>query len=172
MNRKGKEQKVEQYDQAVGVANYAFLCEYVKISVADYEKMRAKFAEMGAGVVVLKNTLARIVFERHGLEEVAEYLAGPSMLVYGSGEEISPVAKQLEKSMRQHRANLTVKAVIYDGSIFPKEQFKSFTTLPTKDEVRAKLLGVLQAPMGNFLRVNSAAQRLATVLNQYAEKSA
>ncbi len=171
MNRKGKEQKVEQYEQAVGVASYAFLCEYNKISVADFEKARAEFREAGAGTVVMKNTLARIVFERHGLEQVAEYLAGPSLLVYGS-EEIAPVAKLLEKTMRRFRGNLNVKAIIFDGSIFGKEQFKSFTTLPTKDEVRARLLGVLQAPLGNFLRVNSAAQRLVTVLNQYAEKSA
>jgi large subunit ribosomal protein L10 len=172
MNRKDKEQKVEQYEEAVGVANYAFLCDYNKVSVADYEKMRTKFAEMGAGVVVMKNTLARIVFERHGLQEVAEYLAGPSVLIYGSGEEISPVAKHLEKTMRQLRNNISVKAVLYDGSIFPKEHFKSFTTLPTRDEVRAKLLGVLQAPLGNFLRVNTAAQRLVSVLQQYADKAA
>lgn len=170
MDLKGKQNKVAQYDEAVGVATYAFLCEYVKISVADFEKIRAQFRDLNAGVVVLKNTLARIVFERNGLEEIAEYLAGPSMLVYGS-EEVAPVAKLLEKMIRQQRGNLGVKAVIFDGSIFPKEQFKSFTSLPTKDEVRARLLGVLQAPLGNFLRVNSAAQRLVTVLNQYAEKA-
>jgi large subunit ribosomal protein L10 len=169
MNRQGKEQKVQQYDETVGVATFAFLTDYEKISVVDMEKLRSELSGLDAGIVIMKNTLAKIVFERHGLEEVSEYLAGPSMLVYGTGE-IAPVAKNIDRFMRTHR-EMKVKAIVYDGAISKGSQFKSFTTLPTKDELRAKFLGVLQAPLGNFLRVNNAAQRLVTVFSQYAEKA-
>jgi large subunit ribosomal protein L10 len=169
MNKQGKEQKVQQYDEKVGIATFAFLTEYEKIPVVEMERLRGELAGMDAGVVVMKNTLAKIVFERHGLEEISEYLAGPSMLVYGTGE-VAPVAKHIDRFMRTHR-ELKVKAIVFDGGISSGSQFKSFTTLPTKDEVRSKLLGVLQAPLGNFLRVNNVAQRLVTVFNQYAEKA-
>ena len=169
MNKQGKEQKVQQYDETVGLATFAFLTEYEKIPVVEMEQLRSDLAGMNAGIVVMKNTLAKIVFERHGLEEISEYLAGPSMLVHGTGE-VAPVAKHIDKFMRTHK-EMKVKAVIYDGGITKGTQFKAFTTLPTKDELRAKLLGVLQAPLGNFLRVNNAAQRLVTVFSQYAEKA-
>jgi large subunit ribosomal protein L10 len=170
MNKQGKEQKVQQYDSAVGVATYAFLADYQRIPVVAMEQLRAELRGMDAGIVIMKNTLAKIVFERHGLEEVSEYLAGPSMLVYGTGE-IAPVAKHFDRFTRINR-DVKVKAVIYDGSIFKGTEFKAFTTMPTKDEVRAKFLGTLQAPLSRFLSVNNAAQRLVTVFSQYAEKQA
>jgi large subunit ribosomal protein L10 len=169
MNKQGKEQKVQQYDETVGIATFAFLTDYQQISVVDMERLRHDLAGLNAGIVIMKNTLAKIVFERHGLEEISEYLAGPSMLVHGTGE-VAPVAKLVDRFMRTHR-EMKVKAIIYDGAISKGSQFKAFTTLPTKDELRAKLLGVLLAPLGNFLRVNNAAQRLVTVFSQYAEKA-
>jgi large subunit ribosomal protein L10 len=169
MNRQGKEQKVQQYDETVGVATYAFLADFQQIPVVEMERLRQELAGMNAGIVIMKNTLAKIVFERHGLEEVSEYLAGPSMLVHGTGE-VAPVAKHIDRFMRTHR-EMKIKAIIYDGAISKGSQFKAFTTLPTRDEVRAKLLGLMQAPLGNFLRVNNAAQRLVTVFSQYAEKA-
>jgi large subunit ribosomal protein L10 len=169
MNRQGKEQKVEQYDRTVGEATFAFLADFQQIPVVEMERLRGELSGMSAGIVIMKNTLAKIVFERHGLEEVSEYLAGPSMLVYGTGE-VAPVAKHIDKFMRKYK-EMKVKAIIFDGAISKGSQFKAFTTLPTKDEARAKFLGVLQAPLGNFLRVSNAAQRLVTVFNQYAEKA-
>ncbi|MDQ3023305.1 MAG: 50S ribosomal protein L10, partial [bacterium] len=157
------------YDETVGLATFAFLTDYQQIPVVEMERLRVELAGLDAGIVIMKNTLARIVFERHGLEEVSEYLAGPSMLIHGTGE-VAPVAKQVDRFMRIHK-EMTVKAIIFDGAISKGSQFKSFTTLPTKDEVRAKLLGVLQAPLGNFLRVNNVAQRLVTVFSQYADKA-
>jgi len=169
MNKQQKEQKVANYNEAVSQATYAIMVEYAKVPVVEVERLRNEMADLKAGVVVMKNTLARIVFERNGLEEVTEYLAGPTMLVYGA-EEIAPVAKNLDKFMRLFR-EVKVKAVIYDGSIFPREQFKSFTSLPTKDEIRAKFLGLLKAPQGNFVRVINAGQRVASVLKAYVDKA-
>lgn len=168
MNKQGKEQKVQQYDEAVGNATFAFLVDFISVPVVAMEGFRRELAGHSGAAVVMKNTLARIVFERQGLEEVSEYLAGPSLLIYGTGE-VAPVAKALDKFMRTHKA-LKVKAIVYDGAIFKGEQFKSFTALPTKDEVRAKLLGTLQAPLSRFLTVSNSAQRVVTVLSQYAEK--
>ena len=168
MNRQGKDQKIEQYDEAVGTATFAILADYIGIPVVTMEKLRRDLRGMDSGAVVMKNTLAKIVFERHGLEEVSEFLAGPSLLIYGTGE-IAPVAKHLVRFIRVNR-DVKVKAVVYDGSIFNGSQFKSFTSLPTRDEVRSQFLSVLNAPLGRFVRVNNLAARLVTVMSQYADK--
>jgi large subunit ribosomal protein L10 len=170
MRREAKEAKIALYDGAVEQATFAVLLEFDKLSVAKVDKFRNDLAALGYGVIVLKNTLAKIVFDRHGLSDVAEYLVGPSLLVYGSGE-VSPVAKQVSRSMREFPA-LVLKGILFDGQVYPKSDFQLFTTMPTKDEVRARLLSVLKAPLSQFVTVVNAPQRLAMVLKAYCDKAA
>lgn len=165
-----KNEKITQYDQAIEDSTFAILVEYIKLNVGKIDALRATMAGLNCGVIVLKNTLAKIVFERHGMHQVCEYLAGPSMLIYGAGE-ISQVSKAVARFIRENPA-LQVKAIIFDGQPYPKAQFASFLTMPTKDEIRARLLSVLKAPLGQFVNVINAPQRLATVLKAYVDKAA
>jgi large subunit ribosomal protein L10 len=169
MRREQKTEKITQYDQAVADCAFAILVEYTKLKVAKVDAFRATVADLGCGVIVLKNTLARIVFERHEMQQVCEYLAGPSMLIYGTGE-VSQVAKALNRFMRENPA-MQIKAIIFDGQTYPKTQFQTFITMPTKDEIRAKFLSVLQAPLTQFVHVVNAPQRLANVLKAYVDKA-
>jgi large subunit ribosomal protein L10 len=164
-----KNEKIIQYDQAVEDSTFAILVEYIKLNVVKVDTLRARMADLNCGVIVLKNTLAKIVFERHEMQQVCEYLAGPSMLIYGTGE-ISQVTKALARFIRENPA-MQVKAIIFDGQAYPKAQFASFMSMPTKDEIRSKLLSVLKAPLGQFVNVINAPQRLATVLKAYVDKA-
>jgi large subunit ribosomal protein L10 len=169
MRKEEKSEKIEQYDQAVSDATFAILVEYSKLKVAKVDAFRATLFDLGCGVIVMKNTLARIVFERHGMQQACEYLAGPSLLIYGASE-ISPVAKALARFIRENPV-MQVKAIIFDGQTYPKAQFQSFITMPTKDEIRAKLLSVLKAPATQFVHIINAPQRLANVLQAYVDQA-
>jgi large subunit ribosomal protein L10 len=168
MNKKEKQAKVSHYEEVLNPAGYAILAEFDKIPVTKVELFRRELAEVGCNTLVLKNTLARIVFERKGMEEVCEYLVGTSVLFYGT-EEIAPAAKLLQKLFRRFE-KLNVKAIVFDKSVYPKEQFASFTSLPTKDEARARLLSVFKAPQSGFVTVINSTRRLVTVLGAYAQK--
>lgn len=170
MRREEKENKVAMYAEALDGATFAFLTEFGKMSVPDVDTFRADMRKMGCSTHVVKNTLARIVFERNGIEQVVEYLAGPSLLISGSSE-VSPVAKALVKAGRKFPA-LKIKAVVYDSQVYPGDQIKHFTDMPTKDEIRARLVGAFSAPISMFVRVLNAPQRFASVLKQYADKQA
>lgn len=169
MRREQKAEKIALYDEALVESTFAILAEFNKLNVAKVDAFRASLDDLGCGVIVLKNTLARIVFERHGMQQVCEYLAGPSMLIFGAGE-ISQAAKYLGRFIRDN-PGMQVKAIVFDGQTYPKSQFASFVALPTKDEVRAKLLSLLKAPQAQFVRLINSPQRLATVLKAYADKS-
>jgi len=138
--------------------------------VPEVERFRADMRALGCQTHVVKNTLARIVFERNSVEQVVEYLAGPSLLISGHGE-VSPVAKALVKAGRKYPA-LQVKAVVFDSQVYPGSEIKQFTDMPTKDEIRARLVGAFSAPITMFVRVLNAPQRIASVLKQYADKQA
>jgi len=168
MNREQKQQKLDAYDKVVTDAGYAILTEHGKMEVGDVEDMRGKLRDQGCETMVIKNTLARIIFERHGLEEMSEHLIGPSILMYGE-EEIAPAAKLIQKLSKANPA-LKIKAVLFDGKIYESKDFKTFSSMPTKQELRAKFVGVIKAPIANFVRVINTPQRIATVLKAYADK--
>jgi large subunit ribosomal protein L10 len=170
MKRADKNAKIEMYAAALEGSTFAFLTEFGKLSVPDTDKFRSDMAQLGCQTHVVKNTLARIVFERNGVEQIVEYLAGPSLLISGTGE-VSPVAKALAKAARRI-PTLKLKAIVYDAQVYPADQLKSFTDMPTKEEIRARLVGAFSAPISSFVRVLNAPQRFASVLKQYADKQA
>ena len=170
MNKQQKIERIDRYDSVINPDGYAILAEFNKISVSDMEAFRRELTEVGCTAVTIKNTLAKLVFEKKGLEAVCEYLLGPSILFCGD-EEIAPAAKLLAKFAKKHRG-LIIKTIVYDNNVFPKEDFKTFTSMPTKDEVRSKLLSVIKAPQSNFVRVIGAASRVVGVINAYADKKA
>lgn len=168
MKKQQKTERIERYDEVIDGAGFAVIAEFKKMNVATINQFRRELEEIGCSCMVMKNTLARISFERHGLEQICEFLVGPSLLFYG-GEEIAPAAKIIAKYARQNK-ELKVKTVLYDRSVFPGDQFSSFTNLPTKDEVRASFLRVLKAPQSQFVNVINTASRVVGVLKAYADK--
>jgi large subunit ribosomal protein L10 len=170
MRRTEKENKVAMYSDALAGASFAFLTEFGRMSVPDVDAFRADLRKMGCRAHVVKNTLARIVFERNNVEQIVEYLAGPSLLISGSGE-VSPVAKALVKAARRY-PTLKLKAIVYESAVYPADQIKHFTDMPTTAEIRARLAGVFCAPLSMFVRVLNGPQRVASVLKQYADKMA
>lgn len=168
MKKSEKEQKVSNYGEALETASFAILTEFGKTPVAAVEQLRQQLDDIGCKTVVMKNTLARIVFERQGIEEITEYLVGPTMMFYGDSE-IAPAAKLVQKLSKDRKA-FQVKAILFDGKVYSKDDFSTFTSMPTTQELRGSLAGILLAPIAQFARVLNTPQRLATVLKAYADK--
>ena len=169
MNKAEKAQKIKNYEEAVETADFAILTEFGKTPVTEVEKIRGQLRNSECNAVVMKNTLARIVFERQEIEEITEYLVGPTMMFYGK-EEIAPTAKFVQKLSKKHPA-IKVKAIMFDGKIYGKEDFSTFTAMPTKLELRGSFASVILAPITLFVRVVNTPQRLVNVLKSYADKS-
>jgi len=150
------------------MARFAILTEFGKTSVVKVERIRQQLADINCSAVVMKNTLARIVFERQGIEEVTEHLVGPTMMFYGT-DEIAPAARLVQKLGKEQSA-FKVKAILFDGKIYAKEEFSTFTSMPTMHELRGMFVRVLMAPATKFVRVLSVPQRIVTLLQAFADK--
>jgi large subunit ribosomal protein L10 len=170
MLRKQKEAKLTQYEEAARGTSFAILLDPSKASIRVINELRNNLAERGASAVHMKNTLARIIFEREGMETACEIMVGPSLMVYG-GEDIGAAAKvvrQLQKDFRDQI--LPVKGIWFDGKVYPGSDFRSFADLPGKNEVRAMLLGVLKEPSRRLASLLSETHgRLVRVINEHAK---
>jgi large subunit ribosomal protein L10 len=171
MLRKQKEGVMEGYASALGEAGFAILIDATSVNIRIMDEFRNQLTEKGAKAIQLKNTLARIVFERSGMEAVCEILVGPSLLVCGA-EDVGAAAKLVRQYQKDFRdAILPVKGIWFDGKLYPAEDFKIFAELPTKDEARSQLLGIIQEPARQIASIAMETySRLARVLNEYSSK--
>ncbi len=173
MLRKDKDEKLERYRNAVEQMDFAFMVDPTGVGIRVMDELRGKLAESGVSAVMVKNTLARIVFERAGMEKLCDVMLGPSLMVYGA-EDVGAAAKILREFRKDFRDKiLPVKAVWYENELYPAEDFSKFASLPTKDGARAQLLrALLGVPQRLVLALNDAPGRVVRVLDAYAKKSA
>jgi large subunit ribosomal protein L10 len=149
---------------AVVVAHYAGL------TVSDMQKLRAQMKLAGATVKVAKNRLAKIALEGTSVASIAPLMKGPTLIAYSS----DPVAAA---KVAVAYAKTNDKLVILGGAMgttaLNVDGVKALATMPSLDEMRAKLIGLIQAPATKIAQLSTApAAKLARVFGAYANKDA
>jgi large subunit ribosomal protein L10 len=148
---------------AVVVAHYAGL------SVAEMTAFRAKMRDAGAGVKVAKNRLAKLALKGTEAETIADLLKGPTVIAFSKDPVAAPkVATDFAKT--------NDKLVILGGSLgrtsLNPEGIKALASLPSLDELRGRLVGLISSPATRVAQVVAApAAQVARVIGAYANKS-
>ncbi len=107
-----------------------------------------------------------------GQEEIGSVLQGPTGMAFGYGDAVV-VAKAINSYITTTRSPLTIYGAMMDGNVLTSDQVKSLALLPPKDELLARLIGQMQAPIVGLVNVLSGpARSLVTVLNRIAEDRA
>lgn len=152
-------------------ASTFFLVDYQGLSAGDMHKLRAKVRAAGGRLLVAKNTLIRVVLEEHGVEGFEGTLQGPTALVLVGDDPVAP-AKALTDFAKDHPKDLpAAKGGRLQGSHVGAEALAKIAKLPTRDELYAQLVGVLQAPMSQLVGVLTAPpQNLVSVIDNYVTK--
>jgi large subunit ribosomal protein L10 len=173
-----EEKKVQQYKvdavsalkgQFEDVKDYIFT-DYRGLTVEQITDLRSRLRDLQAEYRVVKNRYAKIAIEQLEMPDVSEYLIGPTALVLAK-EESGPVAKTLFNFSKE--TSVTVKGAIINGNVFGPDDVEAFSKLPTRDELLAKLMGTMNAPVQNLVyAMNGVTQKLARVLQAIADKKA
>ena len=119
--------------------------EYSGLSVAQMQDLRRRIAE-DATLSVVKNTLARRAAEAAKRDDMLEYLAGPTAVVWVKGDP-ARAAKALGDFAKESDDLFTAKGGLLDGAPLSKEQFVALSKLPSREELLAKLAGGIAAPL-------------------------
>jgi large subunit ribosomal protein L10 len=168
VDRAAKRELVATLDGVFSNTNVVVVAHYAGLSVAEMQKLRAQMKQAGATVKVAKNRLAKIALEGKDVASIADLLRGPTLLAYSSDPVAAPkVAVDFAKG--------NDKLVILGGAMgktaLNPDGVKALASLPSLDELRAKLVGLIMAPPTKLAQLaNAPAAKLARVFGAYAKK--
>ncbi len=144
---------VEEMKEKLQSAQGAVLVGFSGLSVAEVTKLRRKFREGGVEYKVIKNTLTRIAADELGYSGLDEFLEGPTAIAYSTEDVVAP-AKILKEFIKETKTEaITVKVGIADGQVIDKASVDALANLPSRDELIAKIVGSMQAPISGLVNV-------------------
>ena len=147
-----------------------FLADYRGLSVAKMTDLRKQLKKEGAQVQVVKNTLTKRAFDDLGVVVDSLVLEGPSAMINTGGDAVR-VAKLIVKFSADNGNALRIKAGVVDGAVYDAVQVLAFSKLPGREELLAKLVGTIKAPLTNLVGVLSNPLRnMVGVLNAVKDK--
>ena len=152
--RPEKKTIVEDLSTRLQASPFLIVTEYVGLNVKQFAELRNRLAGVGARCTVVKNTFLRRAATEVGLPDFGKSLAGQTAIVTGESD-ISAAAKVIKNFSTEFKKP-AVKAGVLDHAFLSKEQIQALADLPSKEVLRAQLLGVLASPL----------QKLVTVLNE------
>ena len=159
-----KAEVVEALRERLGRANIAILAEQRGLTVAQVTKLRRRMRELAGEYKIAKNTLARRAIGDGAHAPLAPLLKGPTALVLGYADPVA-IAKEIVAYAALNSQQITIRGAVLDGQLFRREEVEQLAKLEGRDQLRAKLLGVLSAPAGQLVRLlNEPGAQLARVL--------
>ena len=148
MARKDKEVFVNELTDRLRANNNFILTDYKGLNVEEMTDLRNKMHKVGCEFKVVKNTLARLAMKNLNLENLIEYLRGPTAIAVEKTDIIA-ATKTLVDFSRQHE-NLKIKGGFLEGHVILPQELESLAKLPSKEVLLAKLCLSLQVPIIRF----------------------
>ena len=164
MKVQDKEQSVADLREKLGRASVAVLAVPRGLTVAQVTALRRKMRDISGEYKIAKNTLAIRAVEDTDFGSLKDLLEGPTALVFGYGDPFS-VIKEMVTYSGDNAQKLEIKAAVLDGQVYGPAQVGEIAKLGNRDMLRAQLLGVLQAPASQLVRLlNEPGASFARVL--------
>ncbi len=166
-----KKAVVAEVSAVAGEAVSAVAAEYRGLTVSEMTALRSEARNAGVYLRVIKNTLARRAVAGTDFECMTETLQGPILLAF-STEDPGAAARVIKDFAKEHDA-LKAVSLSTGGELFPGADLDRLASLPTMDEARAMLLGVLQAPASKLVRtLAEPSAMLARTFGAYSQQAA
>ena len=170
MNRSEKTDAVAALNATFNEAAVVVVTRNLGLSVAQSTDLRNKMREAGAGYKVAKNRLAKIALNDTQYSPLSDLLTGPTALAT-SGDPVAAAKVAVEFAKTNDKLEIVGGAM--GSTVLDVEGVKALASMPSLDELRAKLIGFVQAPATKVVQVVSApAGQLARVFGAYAAKEA
>ena len=168
MNRNEKVELIETLQSTLSEAAAVVVTHQTGLTVAESSDLRGRMREAGAGFKVTKNRLTKIALQGTKYEDISDLFTGPTAM--GTSSDPVAAAKVLVNFAKEND-KLTVIGGSLDGKVLDKAGVEALAKLPSLDELRAKLVGLLNAPATQVARVTQApAAKLARVIQARADQ--
>ena len=163
-----KKAVVAEVSAQLAKAKAVVVAEYRGLEVGRMTELRAKARKSGVYLRVLKNTLARRAVEGTPFAGLSQHMKGP--LVYGISPDAVATAKVLNEFAKANE-KLVIRAGAMENAVISSKEVTALASLPSRDELLAKLLGTMQAPIAKFARtLNEVPSRFVRTLAAVRDK--
>ena len=170
VDRAEKKELVAELGGVFNKTSVVVVAHYSGLTVAQLQKLRKQMREAGATVQVAKNRLAKIALEGTDVASIGPLLKGPTLIAYSDDPVAAP---KVAVAFAKDHDKLVILGGAMGTTALNVEGVKSLATLPSLDELRAKLVGLLQAPATKIAQLSTApAAKLARVFGAYANRDA
>lgn len=167
--REQKAQVVAEIKEKLTGYSSAILIDYRGLTVEEVTQLRKDFRNNGVDYKVYKNTLTEIAAKEVGLDDLIPFLKGPTAIAFGVKDPVAP-AKVLTESMKKLK-KMEFKAGVVEGKVIDVNGVKALADLPSREELIAKMLGSMNAPITGLVTVLGGTLRsLLYALNAVKEK--
>lgn len=166
-----REEKARVIEELAGKlrGNSAVLVDYQGMDVARSTDLRRRSREAGVEFVVAKNTLTRMAADEAGVEDLSEFLVGPTALAFSE----DPVASaRLMAEFADQVESFALKGGLLEGGrVLDEADVVALSKLPGREQLLAQVVGGISSPLTGLVTVlNNTVQGLVVALNQIAEQ--
>lgn len=170
MDRAQKQEQVKKLHEAVSAAGVVVITHYSGLTVAEITSLRRELRGVGASFKIAKNRLTKLALKNTDREPLADFLKGPTALGYSKDPVAAP--KILVK-FAKNNDKLKILGGMMDKTVLDEAGVANLASLPSLDELRAKLIALLQTPATRIAGVLQApAGQIARVLKAKSAKTA
>lgn len=171
ITRADKQQEIANISEKLSRVQAAFLVDYKGMNVEEVTTLRKKLSPLKSEMKVVRNTLAKLALKNHPEMEAAlsEHFTGTNAFVFAF--EDAPASAKLLREFSEQVEELVLKSGVMEGRALDQNGLKALADLPSKEVLRAQLLGTLQAPASKLVRtLNEVPAGLARVLSARKEQ--
>ena len=166
---KAKEAAVSEIQEKMQQAQSVVFVDYRGLTVEEVTNLRCKMRNAGVEYKVIKNTMIQRAADKEGIEGLNSILEGPTAVAFGMKDPVSP-AKILVDFAKDTKKT-EIKGGVLDGKTIDVDGVKYLASLPSKEELLAKMMGSLNAPVtGLVMALSGVMRNLVCALNAIKEQ--
>lgn len=170
MDRSQKTESVEFLNGVFTNSGVVVVAHYSGMNVTQMTNLRGAMAEVGASFKVAKNRLCKLALDGTNVSEVSDLFAGPTAIAYSDDPIAAP---KIVAKFAKDNENLVILGGFMGDTVLDEIGVKALAALPSLDELRAKLVGMIQTPATRIAGVLQApAGQLARVCGAYGSSEA
>ena len=165
-----KQTQVEEIRERLDRCTIAVATGYQGLNGDEMTALRKRLREQGVEYKVIKNTLALRAAQELGKEEINNILIGPTAIAFGYGDVVA-TAKAINSYIISTRSTLLINGAMMDSTVLTPDQVRSLALLPPREELVARLIGQMQAPIAGLVNtLNGILRGFVVVLQRRVEQ--
>lgn len=172
MDKTEKDEIISQIKDLINTSNAIYLIDYSKVNVQDINNLRNEFRKEGIRYKVFKNTFfKKALLEIEGYDKLNDLLVGMTGFAFAQDNTTAP-AKIIKKYF-DNAQKFSLKGCYIEDQFFDGKQLDALSTLPTKAEIVAGIIGSINAPASGIVgAINAVIRELVSVIDEIAKKKA